>query len=44
MITMQQLEELENRVIKALHLIEDLRTENSNSKMKMKPSGVKLKM
>lgn len=29
MITMQQLEELENRVIKALHLIGDLRTENS---------------
>ena len=30
MITMQQLEELESRVIKALHLIGELRTENSH--------------
>ena len=29
MISMQQLEELENRVVKALQLISDLRTENS---------------
>ena len=29
MISMQQLEELENRVVKALQLIGDLRTENS---------------
>ncbi|HQO41211.1 MAG TPA: hypothetical protein PK986_12130, partial [Spirochaetota bacterium] len=29
MLTMQQLEELENRVIKALHLIGELRTENA---------------
>ena len=29
MITMQQLEELESRIIKALQLIGDLRTENA---------------
>lgn len=47
MITMQQLEELENRVIKALHLIGELRTENSkleneNESLKGEVEDVKL--
>lgn len=47
MISMQQLEELESRVIKALHLIGDLRTENSklendNESLKGEVEEVKL--
>lgn len=47
MITMQQLEELENRVIKALHLIGELRSENSkleneNESLKGEIEDVKL--
>lgn len=47
MITMQQLEELENRVIKALHLIGELRSENSkleneNESLKGEVEDVKL--
>ena len=47
MVTMQQLEELENRVIKALHLIGELRTENSkleneNESLKGEVEDVKL--
>lgn len=49
MITMQQLEELENRVIKALHLIGELRSENSkleneNESLKGEVEDVKLSL